>query len=213
MRAAILLLACLVLPPLALLPWTGTAWSQPAPPPAAAPPASPASPPGGPPGPESRRAELDRLLERLAQAPDETAAAALEARIRMLWAQDASPAVLLLLRRGQRNLEAEAAADAVEDFDAALTLQPGHAEAWLMRARALSALGDNAAAAADLRQVLVLEPRHFGALLALSGLQQQGGDLPSALRSLEAAMALHPFLPGADARLRELRRKVRGEET
>jgi tetratricopeptide (TPR) repeat protein len=208
MRAAILLLACLLLPPLALSPWAGTAWSQPAP---TAPPASPL--PGGPPGPENRRAELDRLLDRLAQAPDETAAGALEARIRMLWAQDASPAVLLLLRRGQRNLEAEAAADAVEDFDAALTLQPNHAEAWLMRARALSALGDNAAAAADLRQVLVLEPRHFGALLALSGLQQQGGDLPSALRSLEAATALHPFLPGADARLRELRRKVRGEET
>ena len=179
---------------------------------------APNSPPAARPAPaprpaESRRAELDRLLDSLAQAPDDTAAQALELRIRSLWAQGASPSVLLLIRRGQRNLEAEAPADAVEDFDAALTLQPEHAEAWLLRARAQWALGDRAAAAADLRQTLVLEPRHFGALLVLSDVQAQSGDLPGALASLEAALRLHPRLSGGEARLRELRRKVEGEAT
>jgi len=161
--------------------------------------------------PEARRAEANRLLDALPSAPDETAAAALEARIRILWAQGATPAVTLLLNRGQRNLQSEAAADALEDFDAALTLQPDYAEAWLLRAQALAATGDFTAALADLRQVLVLEPRHFGALAVLSALQEQMGDKDGALRSMQAAVKIHPRKEGAQERLRTLNRAVRGE--
>jgi tetratricopeptide (TPR) repeat protein len=163
--------------------------------------------------PAERRAELDRLLSALAASPDETAGSAIEARIRTLWMQRATPAVTLLIARGQRNMEAEAFGDAVEDFDAALTLQPDFADAWLMRAQALSALGDNTAALQDVRQVLVLEPRHFGALAMLSRLQEQAGDLAGALRAMQAAVALHPHMAGADARLRDLRRRALGEDT
>jgi tetratricopeptide (TPR) repeat protein len=161
---------------------------------------------------EARRTELNRLLDALPAAPDDTAAAALEARIRGLWAQGASPAVLLLLRRGARNMENEAPADAVEDFDAALTLQPGHAESWLLRAQAQAATGDMQAALRDLRQVLVLEPRHFGALAVLSGFQEQLGDNAGALRSMQEAVTLHPRLAEAAGRLKRLRAKVLGED-
>ncbi|MDB5371189.1 MAG: hypothetical protein JWP20_2747 [Roseomonas sp.] len=163
--------------------------------------------------PAARRAELDRLLTALAAAPDETASSAVEARIHVLWMQAASPAVALLVRRGQRNIESEAVADAVEDFDAALTLQPDFAEAWLMRAQALSMLGDNAAAGRDVQQVLMLEPRHFGALALLSRLHEQAGDLDGALGAMEAAVELNPHMQGADARLRELRRRSQGDHT
>jgi len=163
--------------------------------------------------PAARKAELDRLFAALAVAPDETAGAAVAMRIRQVWLQQASPAVTLLIRRGQRNLEVEAPADAVEDFDAALTLQPDFPDAWLMRAAALSAVGDMRGAAEDVRQVLVLEPRQFDALALLSRLQEQAGDLPGALRAWEAALKIHPKMADGEARLRSLRGKVEGQPT
>lgn len=176
---------------------------------ACAPPLTVAAQPA-PQSPAARKAELDRLFAALAAAPDETAGHAVAMRIRATWLQQASPAVTLLIRRGQRNLESEAAEDAVEDFDAALTLQPEFADAWLMRAAALSAVGDLRGAAKDVQQALVLEPRQFDALSLLSRLQEQAGDLPGALRAWEAAMKLNPRMSGGDERMRNLRGRVEG---
>jgi len=134
-----------------------------------------------------------------------------EAVILQLWARQASPAVALLLNRGIRNLRAGQAGEALEDFDAALVLAPRLADAWHWRAQAHSRAGDARAALADLRECLRLEPRHFAALLTLSRVQEEAGDEQGALRSLEAAIAIHPRMPGGEARLRDLRRKVEGE--
>lgn len=162
---------------------------------------------------ESRRAELDSLFEGLKAASDDAAAALMEGRIRALWVEQASPATVLLLRRGARNLAARTHDEALEDFDAALTLSPRSAEAWHQRAQAHAAMGDPAAAARDLQEALRLEPRHFGALVTLSILQEEGGDPRAAMRSMEAALALHPRLRGGQERLRELRRKAEGDAT
>jgi tetratricopeptide (TPR) repeat protein len=162
---------------------------------------------------EARRAELDRLFAALRDAPDEAGAALVEARIWALWAQAASPSVQLLMRRGLHNMEARAPEEALEDFDAAITLAPDFAEAWHRRAQAHAAAGDLAAAARDLREALRLEPRHFGALATLSTIQEEAGDFAGALRSFEAALALHPKMRGAEMRLRDLQRRARGEET
>lgn len=159
---------------------------------------------------ETRQAQLDQLFEALKAAPDTPGGQLVEARIRALWSRAVSPAAGLLLQRGVRNIQANATADALEDFDAALVLEPGAAEGWLLRAQAYSRLGDAAAAARDLREALRLEPRHFGALLQLSRLQEEAGDLRGALRSLDAALALHPKLPGGDQQRRDLVRRVEG---
>lgn len=161
---------------------------------------------------DPRRAEMDRLFEALRDAPDEAGGALVEQRIRALWAEAASPATVLLLRRGVRNMSARVADEALEDFDAALVLSPGAAEAWHLRAQAHAALNDAAAAARDLQEALRLEPRHFGALMTLSALQEERGDHQAALRSLEAALALHPRMRGGAERRRELRRRAFGEE-
>lgn len=190
-----LLAAALLLPGLAL--------AQPAPQ-AAAP---------APRGPEARRAELDRAFEALKAAPDEGAARLVEHRIRQLWSQAASPAAALLLRRGMRNIEAQLPDEALEDFDAALVLDPGFAEAWHLRAQANVRAGDAAGAARDLQEALRLEPRHWPSLATLSTLQEEGGDAAAALRSLEAALAINPKMPGGQERLRELRRKAEGDAT
>lgn len=158
-----------------------------------------------------RRAELDRLFEALKDAPDAAGGQFVEGRIRAVWAQGVSPAAQLLVRRGMRNLQGNAADEALEDFDAALVLEPGAPDLWLMRARSLAALGDRAAAARDIQEALRLEPRHFGALVQLSDLQDEAGDAPGALRSLDAALALHPRLPGGEERRRELRRRAEGD--
>ncbi|HEY8612475.1 MAG TPA: hypothetical protein VIL69_14455 [Roseomonas sp.] len=179
---------------------------------------APAIPPPAMPMPragaaEQRREELDRLLDALAQAPDEASAAPIQARIQALWAEGGTPAVGLLLRKGLRAMEGNDAGEAVEDLDAAITLQPDFPESWVLRAQAQAAAGDRAAAAADLREALRLEPRHFGALLALSELQEDAGDAAGALRSLEAALQIHPQLPGGAQRRRELRRRALGDQT
>lgn len=171
-------------------------------------PAGPARPPGG----TALQRDLDRAFEALREAPDEPAARMAEAVIRQLWARQASAAVALLLNRGIRNLRANNPADALEDFDAAIVLAPGLADAWHWRAQAHMAVGDTLAAAMDLRECLRLEPRHFPALLTLSRLQEEAGDARGALRSFEAALALHPRLPGGAERLRELTRAAEGEE-
>jgi tetratricopeptide (TPR) repeat protein len=164
-------------------------------------------------GAEARRAELDRAFEALKAAPDEGAARLVEHRIRQLWGQAASPAAALLLRRGLRNIEAQLPEEALEDFDAALVLDPGFAEAWHLRAQAHARAGDAAGAARDLQEALRLEPRHWPSLTTLSTLQEDGGNAAAALRSLEAALAINPRMPGGQERLRELRRKAEGDAT
>jgi tetratricopeptide (TPR) repeat protein len=158
-----------------------------------------------------RRAELDRLFEALKDAPDAPGAQLVEGRIRAVWAQAVSPAAGLLLRRGVRNLNGNSADEALEDFDAALILEPGAADLWLMRARAYAQLGDRAGAARDLREALRLEPRHFGAMLQLSDLLDEAGDAAGALRMLDAVLALHPRLNSGEQRRRELQRKAEGD--
>ena len=170
-------------------------------------------PGAGPRGAEARRVELDRAFEALKFAPDSAAAALVEHRIRQLWNGAASPAAALLLRRGLRNIEAQLPEEALEDFDAALVLDPGFAEAWHLRAQAHARAGDAAGAARDLQEALRLEPRHWPSLMTLSTLQEEGGNAAAALRSLEAALAINPKLAGGQERLRELRRKAEGDAT
>lgn len=155
--------------------------------------------------------DLDRAFEALREAPDERGAHMAEMAIRQIWARQASAAVALLLNRGIRNLRANQPGDALEDFDAAITLAPLAADAWHWRAQANQLVGDRVAAAGDLRECLRLEPRHFAALVSLSRLQEEAGDARGALRSHEAALAIHPRLPGGAERLRELTRAAEGE--
>jgi len=158
-----------------------------------------------------RRAELAKAFEALRTAPDEAGATLVEGRIRQLWASAATPSVSLLMNRGMRNMQANQPGDALEDFDAALTLAPEFPEAWLLRAEAHSRTGDPLAAARDLQEALRLEPRHWIALLSLSVPQDEAGDAQGALRSVEAALAINPKMPGGDKRLRDIRRKAEGE--
>jgi len=159
----------------------------------------------------SRTAEMDQLFAMLRDGQDAAQIALAEARIRQLWLEAASPAARLLMQRGTRNLNARLPEEAIEDFDAALTLAPNAASVWHLRAEALGALGQTQEAARDLAEALRLEPRHFIALQSLSRLQTEAGDAAGALRSMEAALALYPALPGGAEALRRLKAAAEGE--
>lgn len=156
--------------------------------------------------------ELDRAFEALRDAPDEQGASLVEQRIRQLLAARTTPSVTLLMARGQRNLAGNQPGEALEDFDAAITLAPDAVDPWLGRALAAHQAGDAPAALRDLQQVLRLEPRHWHALQQLSRWQEEAGNAAGALRSFEAALAINPRMRGGEVRLRELRRNALGDD-
>ena len=187
--AALLLASCLIVPASAQ---TG---QQPAPVPA-----------------ETRPQLLDRLFAMLKVAPDDHAAGAVEGAIQGQWIAAATPAVRLLLLRGLREIKENRAQDALDDFDAALDLQPDLVEAWRGRALARAQLGDSAGAAHDIAETVKREPRQFEALGDLSHLAEQAGDWKGAYAAWGQVMALDPMTPGGADRLSDLKRRAFGDE-
>src|SRR5580692_8648244 len=129
----------------------------------------------GGPGAE-RRAAIDKLLGTLKSAPSEEVAGPLENQIQQLWLNAGTPAVTLLMSRGLREMKADANQDAVEDFTAAITLDPNLAEAYHQRAIARFAGGDVPGAIADVQNTLQREPRSFSALETLAGIAASRND-------------------------------------
>ena len=89
---------------------------------------------------------------------------------------------------------------------------PDWAEAWNKRATVNYLLGRFDASVLDIQKTLELEPRHFGALSGLGLINLPLGREREALKAFEAALRIHPNLPGANTHIRELRKKVRGKE-
>jgi tetratricopeptide (TPR) repeat protein len=98
-----------------------------------------------------------------------------------------------------------------ESLDALVRRAPDFAEAWNRRATLNFLIGDYRASVDDIQATLRLEPRHFGALSGL-GLIYLAIDRPeAAARSFEAALAVHPHLPGARAHVDMLKGRIEGE--
>lgn len=163
--------------------------------------------------PDGRRAETDALLDALKKAETEMAAAGLEGKLRESWLRAGAPVAALLLGKGTRNLRSNADEEALDDFDAALVIDPDYMEAYNRRAVARATLGDYRGALADIQEVLRREPRHFGALQTLSRIAETRDDATGALRAWEKVIELAPNLPGNQERLKALRLKAQGEES
>lgn len=172
-----------------------------------------ASPPAAPSAGSLRQAETARLLDALKAAPSEEVAAPLEAQITQIWLHAGSPAVMLLMARGLRELKAEAPQDAAQDLGAVITLQPDFTEAYDQRAIARFNSGDLPGAVADLQQALQHEPRDFGAFRTLEQIAELRGDWKSAYAAWQRLMAIDPKTPGGEEKLNDLRRRALGEET
>jgi tetratricopeptide (TPR) repeat protein len=155
---------------------------------------------------------LDKLLASLKSAPSEEAAGPLEQQIRELWLNAGTPAVTLLMSRGLREMKADDRQDAIEDFSAAITLDPSLAEAYHQRAIARFASGDTPGAIADLQATLQHEPRSFAAFQTLSAIAEARKDWKGAYQAWQKVLEIDPKTPGGQDRLKDLRRRALGEE-
>jgi tetratricopeptide (TPR) repeat protein len=160
-----------------------------------------------------RQAMIATLLDALKTAPSEDAAAPIELRITHLWFEQASPATQLLMGRGLRDLDAGAHEEAVQDFDDAVALDPGFAEAWHQRAIARWQQGDTAGAIRDIEETLKREPRHFGAFRTLAGIAETRKDWRGAYAAWQKVLEIDPKTPGGVERLKDLRRRALGDQT
>jgi tetratricopeptide (TPR) repeat protein len=159
-----------------------------------------------------KRAALDRMLGTLKSAPSEAIASPLEQQIRQLWLNSGTPAVTLLMSRGLREMKADASQDAIDDFTAAITLDPNLAEAYHQRAIARFAAGDTPGAIADIQATLQREPRSFAALETLSAIAESRKDWKGAYDAWQKVLEVDPKTPGGEERLKDLRRHALGEE-
>jgi tetratricopeptide (TPR) repeat protein len=138
-------------------------------------------------------AKLDDLFDQL-QATDDAGAEAVTQQIWTEWAKSGSPAMDLLLQRGQEAMAMGDFATAIGHFTAIIDHAPDFAEAWNARATAYFNIGDLGPSIADIQHVLALNPRHFGALAGLGMIFEDLGEPEKALEVYQAALAINPHM-------------------
>ena len=153
--------------------------------------------------PADPAAQLDTLLARLAE-PGRGDWQKIQGEILAIWSRSGSPAMDLLLRRGEEALKAGDTRLALERLDALTDHAPEFAEAWNARATAWYLEDEFALALADIERALALNPRHFGALAGLGTIYEQLGDTDGALAAMRAVRALNPNHPDLDESIRRL---------
>jgi tetratricopeptide (TPR) repeat protein len=162
---------------------------------------------------DSAHAEIDQLLTALPMAPNDETAARIESRVTVLWLKSGGPAVRLLLSHGVRNLSNNEPDEALQDFNAALALEPDLAEAFDRRALARYQDGDVAGAVHDLEEAVKREPRHFGAWRTLSSIAEGQKHYASALAAWKKLLEIDPKTADGQKHLRELTGLAEGEES
>ncbi|PVA07109.1 hypothetical protein [Thalassorhabdomicrobium marinisediminis] len=155
-------------------------------------------------------ARVDQLFEQLRAAPPEEVDR-LQNRILDEWRRSGSPAMDLLLRRGEDALEEGDAARAVEHFSALVDHAPTFAEGYNGRAAAFYQLELYGPAIDDLRQVLVLEPRHFGALTGVAVVLEELDRFDDALEVWQQIASYAPADPEVLAVIERLENRLQGQ--
>jgi tetratricopeptide (TPR) repeat protein len=153
--------------------------------------------------PESDAAKLDALFVELAE-PGRDDWERVENEIVRIWSKSGSPAMDLLLRRGNEALEAQDFEAALEHFSALTDHAPEFAEGWNGRATTFYLMDEYALAIADVERVLALEPRHFGALSGLAFMLEEMDEPELALEALHMVQSLNPNRPNINDAVRRL---------
>ena len=136
--------------------------------------------------------KLDDLFGQLATAEDAQAGQQVAEAIIAEWSKSGSPAIDLLLQRGQSAIDAGEPGIAIGHFTAAIDHDPAFVEAWHGRATAYYLTGRIGPAIDDLREVLLRNPRHFGALEGFAILLEEMDRPEQALEVWRKVADLHP---------------------
>lgn len=144
-------------------------------------------------------AALDKAFADL-KSEDETTRAQAGQRIVKLWSRSGSASMDLLLQRGRDAIEREDYAAAKEHLTDLVTLAPGFAEGWHMRAQVHAMQDDYAGALLDLAETVAIEQRHFLAFAELGALLEDLGHEQEALKAFRSALEIFPaFEPAKNA--------------
>lgn len=152
-------------------------------------------------------ARLDRLFAELAE-PGRKDWEKIEGEIGKIWSRSGSPAMDLLLARGQKAMAEEDYHDAIDHFSALIDHAPEFAEGWNARATAYYLEGNFALAMADVEHVLALNPRHFGALTGLSAMFEAMDEPQLAIEAARMAEKLTPNRPSLKEAIGRLERQA-----
>ncbi|WP_246053417.1 tetratricopeptide repeat protein [Paracoccus hibiscisoli] len=151
---------------------------------------------------------LDDAFARLANPEGEGWRIA-ESDILREWSRSGSPAMDLLLRRGETALDQGDLAGAIGHLTALTDHAPDFAAGFQARAAAYAMDGQFGPALEDIRRALSLEPRHFAALTQLGAMLEEMGEDDRALAAYRASLAIHPHQQEAiDGQARLERRRT-----
>ena len=157
-------------------------------------------------GADQNDPRLDELFAILQTSSDPVALSAAHTEIWEIWTRNDDAELNALMEEGIVMMSRRRLDEALAIFDNLVDIAPDYAEAWNKRATVHFMLGNYADSIADVDVTLNLEPRHFGALSGLGQIELQQGDPAAALSAFEAALRVHPHLPGTRAVIDQLRR-------
>ena len=164
-------------------------------------------------GPLAAQAESDRLADLYTQLQEAGPDGYLwiEEQIWEEWAKSGSPAMDLLLRRGQDAMDDGNYEAAVEHLTALVDHAPDFAEAYSARATAYYLTENYGPALDDLATALVLNPDHFGAMTGLGIIMEELGRTERALTAYREVIARHPNEPQVLDAIRRLETELAGQ--
>lgn len=158
----------------------------------------------------AQEATLDELFQQLGAA-DEATYERVEDRIIARWEKSGSPAMDLLLRRGQDALEDGEIDVAVEHYTALVDHAPDFAAGYFGRASAYYLLGMIGPALDDLRSTLRLNPRHFEAMRGLATILHEQDRPEDALSVYQMILAISPHSAETQAEIGRLELQLEGQ--
>ena len=151
---------------------------------------------------------LDELFLRLKSTADMIEVEAAESRIWNIWMESGDSTVDQMIARGTAAMSLGQFKGALAAFNAVIELAPDFAEGWNKRATVYYLIGNYHASLGDIDETLKLEPRHFGALSGRGLVYIELDEEERALDSFEAALEVHPLMPGASYNAEVIRRRL-----
>ena len=129
-----------------------------------------------------------------------------------IWIEFDDRAVELLMEDGMAAMARRDYRGALGKFDQIVHIAPDFAEGWNKRATVHYLIGNYGESLSDIEKTLALEPRHFGALSGRGLVYIELEEEVLALESFEAALKVHPLLPGARHNAAALRKRLENRE-
>jgi Tfp pilus assembly protein PilF len=162
--------------------------------------------------PPNHSVRLSALYNALAKAPNAETAKIIETKIEIARLQSGSATADLLMQRARQSLAVKNKRLALELLDSIVSIAPNFIEARVQRATLYYESKNVVRALADLRVIVAKDPKHYQALTGLGIIFEELGEDKLALDAFRRAVAVNPYIEGADEFIRKLSLKVEGRE-